>query len=130
MAITNLKEVRKMKRVSIFILAIALTLCLCMPAMAISGVDEPAPPEAPAALAQGTFDAGLTLVGNTPTVEEDDDFNEVNVWTEVDEKTEYKVGDEVTFILYYNIPAAPDGFTEEELANIMFTITSKGLKDV
>lgn len=119
-----------MKRVSIFILAIALTLCLCVPAMAISGVDEPAPPEAPAALAEGTFDAELTLVGNTPTVEEDDDFNEVNIWTEIDEKTEYKVGDEVTFILYYNIPDAPDGFTEEELANIMFTITSKGLKDV
>ncbi len=119
-----------MKRVSIFILAIALTLCLCMPAMAISGVDEPAPPEAPAALPEGTFDATLSLVGNTPTVEEDDDFNEVNVWTEIDEKTEYKVGDEVTYILSYAIPAAPDGFSEEELANIMFTITANGLKDI
>ena len=119
-----------MKRVSIFILAIALTLCLCMPVMAISGVDEPAPPEAPAALTEGTFDAALTLVGNTPTVEEDEDFNEVNIWKEIDGKTEYKVGDEVTFILSYDIPAAPDGFSEEALANIMFTITSKGLKDV
>ncbi len=119
-----------MKRVSILILAIALTLCLCMPAMAISGVDEPALPEAPATLPEGTFDATLSLVGNKPTVEEDDDFNEVNVWTEIDEKTEYKVGDEVTYILSYAIPANPDGFSEEELANIMFTITSKGLKDI
>ncbi len=119
-----------MKRVSIFILAIALTLCLCMPAMAISGVDEPTPPKAPAALPEGTFDATLSLVGNTPTVEENEDFDEINVWTAIDEKTEYKVGDEVTFILSYDIPAAPEGFSEEELANIMFDVTSKGLKDV
>lgn len=119
-----------MKKMLAVVTALVVALCLAVPAMAISGVDAPAKPAAPEELAAGTFDAKLTLVNNTPKVEEDDDFNEYNVWEPIDGKTQFKVGDKITYILSYAIPAELEQFTQEEAASILFELTAKGLKNI
>ena len=105
-----------MKKFFALFIAIALVASLGVPAFADN--------------AEPVFNTVFTRVENDPTVEYDEWEIPYNVWTPVADNAPIAVGDTVTMLLTYTVPASVEGYSERLLGSIEFLTEISGIDEI
>ena len=105
-----------MKKIISMLIAIAMVAALCVPALA----SESAP----------IFSTAFVRVENTPTVAHDEWDIPYNVWTPVANNAPVAIGDTVTMVLTYTVPAEVAGYDSRLLGSIEYLTTIAGIDEI
>ena len=95
-----------MKKFFALLIAVAMIAVLGVPAFADN--------------AEPIFNTVFTRVENDPTVEYDEWEIPYNVWTPMADNAPIAVGETVTMLLTYNVPASVEGYSERLLGSIEY----------
>ena len=105
-----------MKKFFALLIAVAMIAVLGVPAFADN--------------AEPIFNTVFTRVENDPTVEYDEWEIPYNVWTPMADNAPIAVGETVTMLLTYNVPASVEGYSERLLGSIEYLTEISGIDEI
>ncbi len=80
--------------------------------------------------AEPIFNTVFTRVENEPTVEYDEWEIPYNVWTPMENSAPIAVGDTVTMVLTYTVPANVEGYSERLLGSVEYLTEISGIDEI
>ena len=112
------------------LLTAAVLVMAAVPVLAFTGYDEA--PDMPVLeeVDEMIFDFTLTRVENEPEIGETPWGETYNTWVPMGSDPKAEIGETVTYAVDYEIPASIEGFTEEELNQIVLTVFLYGVANL